>query len=276
MRISQLKRVALLATLGALALPATAFGAAQIQERPDGLADFDSRSGAVAPSAVQRAAVKQLKAKVSWNQFGTPASLSRQGKFLAKGVHGKNAAVAAEGWLNRHKTLFGLRSTDQLALVGDTRMTSSRGHAVNFRQVVNGLQTTEGGLVTIGITGSAKSGWGVAYVSSSLTRDSALDGRAKLSAEEAWVAGRAFGRRERVGARGPVGEVRQGVEKPRRLRHDRPSEGEAGRVPDGSRRHRAGVRDHGPQDQGLVCVQADHRRPHGRRAGPREPRRQRR
>ncbi len=168
-------------------LPATAFGAAQIQERPDGLADFDSRSGAVAPSAVQRAAVKQLKAKVSWNQFGTPASLSKGSKFLAKGVHGKNAAVAAEGWLNRHKTLFGLRSTDQLALVGDTRMSSSRGHAVNFRQVVNGLLTTEGGLVTIGITGSAKSGWSVAYVSSSLTRDSALDGRATLSAEEAWV-----------------------------------------------------------------------------------------
>ena len=46
MRISQRKRVAVLATLGVLALPATAFGAAQIQERPDGLADFDVRLGA--------------------------------------------------------------------------------------------------------------------------------------------------------------------------------------------------------------------------------------
>src|SRR4051794_15432865 len=187
MRISHLKRVALVATLGVLALPATAFGAAQIQDRPDGLADYDVRAGALQPSAVQRAAVKRLHAEVSWNQFGTPASLSRQGKFLAKGVHGKNAAVAAERWLNGHKALFGLRSTDQLALVGDTRMTSSRGHAVNFRQVVDGLQTTEGGLVTIGITGSAKSGWSIAYASSGLTRDSSLEGRAKLSAEEAWV-----------------------------------------------------------------------------------------
>jgi len=187
MRIPHLKRVALVAVLGALALPATAFGAAQIQDRPDGLADFDARRGALPPTNAQRAAVKQLKVKVTWNQFGTPASLSKPGKFLAKGVHGKNAAVAAEGWLNRHKAVFGLRSTDQLALVGDTRMPSSRGHAVNFRQVVDGLATTEGGLVTIGITGSAKSGWSVAYVSSSLTRGSALDGRAKLSAEEAWV-----------------------------------------------------------------------------------------
>src|ERR1044072_9313581 len=170
MRISHLKRAALMATLAALALPATAFGAAQIQDRPDALADFDVRSGALLPSAVQRAAVKQLRAKVSWNQFGTPASLSKQGKFLAKGIHGKNAAVAAEGWLNRHKALFGLRSTDQLTLVGDTRMQSSRGHAVNFRQVVNGLKTTECGLVTIGITGPAKSGWSVADVSSWLPR----------------------------------------------------------------------------------------------------------
>ncbi|MFL6014080.1 MAG: M36 family metallopeptidase [Gaiellaceae bacterium] len=176
-----------MATLGALALPATAFGAAQIQERPDGLADYDVRAGALPPSAVQRAAVKRLQAKVSWNQFGTPASLSKRGKFLAKGVDGKNAAVAAERWLNGQKALFGLRSTDQLVLAGDTRMSSSRGHAVNFRQVVDGLATTEGGLVTIGITGSATSGWNVAYVSSGLTRDRALDGTAKLSAEEAWV-----------------------------------------------------------------------------------------
>ena len=225
----------------------------------------------------QRAAVKQLQAKVSWNQFGTPASLSKQGKFLAKGVHGKNAAVAAEGWLNRHKTLFGLRSTDQLALVGDTRMTSSRGHAVNFRQVVNGLQTTEGGLVTIGITGSAKSGWSVAYVSSSLTRDSALDGSAKLSADGG------LGRRPRisVGDSVSVPEVlaAKSVKGWRNLAVSGMADlqkVEAGRVPDGSRRHRAGVRDHGPQDQGRVRVQADHRRPHGRRAGPREPRRQRR
>jgi extracellular elastinolytic metalloproteinase len=187
MRISQLKRVALVATLGALALPASAFGAAQIHDRPDGLEDFDSRAGAIAPSKTQRAAVTRLHAKVSWNQFGTPASLSKRGKFLAKGVRGKNAAVAAEGWLIRNRALFGLASSDQLVLAGDTRLPSSRGHAVNFRQVVNGLETTEGGLVTIGITGSAKNGWSVAYVSSSLTRDRALDGRAKLSAEEAWV-----------------------------------------------------------------------------------------
>src|ERR1041384_1094646 len=157
MRISHLKRVALVATFGVLAAPMSAFGAAQIHDRPDGLANFDSRTGAIAPSNTQRAAVKRLHAKVSWNQFGTPASLSKRGKFLAKGIQGKNAAVAAEGWLNRNKALFGLASSDQLVLAGDTRMPFSRGHAVNFRQGVNSLETTEGGLVTIGVTGSTKS-----------------------------------------------------------------------------------------------------------------------
>jgi extracellular elastinolytic metalloproteinase len=187
MRPKHLRVAALAAALGALALPATALGVAQITDRTQGLADYDARAGAVAPSKAQRAAVRKLRARVSWNRFGTPATLSKRGKFLAKGVKGKNATEAARRWLYRNRVLFGLPGVDKLLLVGDTRMPSSRGHAVNFRQVIGGVQTAEGGLVTVGITGSAKSGWKVAYVSSSLTRDTSLVGRAKLSAPQGWA-----------------------------------------------------------------------------------------
>jgi hypothetical protein len=67
-------------------------------------------------------------------------------------------------------------------------MTASRGHAVNFRQVFDGLETAEGGLLTIGITGSASRRWKVAYVSSSLTRSTSLaQGAVELSPAEAWA-----------------------------------------------------------------------------------------
>ena len=67
--------------------------------------------------------------------------------------------------------------------------------------------------MTIGVTGSATSGWSVAYVSSSLTRDSGLEGRAKLSAAEAWVQAALSVGEQRVGARDPAREVCAGLEK---------------------------------------------------------------
>ena len=96
------------------------------------------------------------------NRFGTPETLSKRGKFLAKGVRGKNAPEAARRWIQRNRALFRLSSTAGLELVGDSPMAFSRGHAVNFRQVSQGLQTVEGGLITVGMTGSAKKGWNIA------------------------------------------------------------------------------------------------------------------
>ena len=186
MRLTLLRRAAFAAAIGALALPASAFGAAKITDGPDGLADYDARAGAIAPSHAQRAAVRKLHASVKWNQFGTPASLSKRGKYLAKGVRGKTAPEAARRWLYRNRVLFGLKGVDKLLLVGDTRLPFSRGHAVNFRQVIGGVQTSEGGLITMGVTGSARRDWNIAYVSSALTRDVSLAGEAKLSAVQAW------------------------------------------------------------------------------------------
>jgi extracellular elastinolytic metalloproteinase len=187
-RSPHLRWVALVAAIGALALPASAFAVAQITEQDDGLRDHDARSGAVAPTGAQRAAVKRLRAAVTWNQFGTPATLSKRGKYLAKGVRGKTASAAARRWLHRNRALFRLASTAGLEVVRDSRLPFSRGHAVHFRQVFGGLETVDGGMVTIGLTGSARKGWNIAFASSSLTSDTAVDGRARLSAIQGFAA----------------------------------------------------------------------------------------
>jgi extracellular elastinolytic metalloproteinase len=188
MRFTLLRRAAFVAAVGTLALPATALGNARIVEDNHGLNDVDTRVGKLAPTAGQKAAAKRLHVKVTWNRFGTPETISKRGKYLAKGIRGKSAPEAARRWLHRNRALFGLASTSGLELVGDSPMVASRGHAVNFRQVANGLETTEGGLVTIGITRAKKNkGWNVAFVSSSITRNTAVDGRAKLSGVQAWL-----------------------------------------------------------------------------------------
>jgi hypothetical protein len=187
MRVKFLMGAALVAALGVVMLPSSAFTAANIHEHVDDAADFDSRVGKIAPTKLQRAHAKRLKASVTWSQFGTPASLTRHGKFLARGVRGKTAADAARWYLNRHKALFGLSSIDQLALVRANRLAGSNGWSVNFRQVFGGLQAAEGGLVTVGVTGTKRRGWRIGYVSSALTRDRSLVGSVKLSSAGAWV-----------------------------------------------------------------------------------------
>src|SRR5262245_24264551 len=114
MRLRIVGGAAVLAALGVL-LPGSALPVAQIQER-DGVADFDSRTGKIAPTKHQRVLARKLRAKVSWGQFGTPASISRRGRFLTKGVRTKTPAGAARAWLRAHRGLFGLRSLDGIVL----------------------------------------------------------------------------------------------------------------------------------------------------------------
>ncbi|HEU6446428.1 MAG TPA: M36 family metallopeptidase [Gaiellaceae bacterium] len=186
MRLKVLGAAVSIAALGVILLPGSALPVAQISEDVAEIADFDSRSGKVAPTKLQRAHAKKIKAKVRWGQFGTPASISRQGRFLARGIRGKTAADAARWYINRHKALFGLQSMAGMRLEAVSRLVGSKGYAVNFRQTFGNLAATESGLVTVGVTGS-KNRWKVAYVSSSLTRYRSLAGTAKLSAAGAWV-----------------------------------------------------------------------------------------
>jgi extracellular elastinolytic metalloproteinase len=175
-----------MAALGVL-LPGSALSNVKIHEHADGVVEFDSRVGKVAPTSVQRAHAKRLKASVTWSKFGTPATLTRHGKFLARGIRGKTAPDAAKWYLNRHKRLFGLQSLAGLRLESAHRLAGSNGYAVNFRQVFGNLEAAEGGLVVVGVTGTARKRWKVGFVSSSLTRDRGLAGSARLSGAQAWL-----------------------------------------------------------------------------------------
>lgn len=183
------KRLLALAAVSgtALTLAAGAFGQAAIMESHEALPDFDARTGSVAPSSAQLALVSALGAEARWNRFGTPQSLVKHGGYLASGISGNTAVAAARSWLETNKALFRLASVDELTLVTDGRLVGSDGYAVSFRQVFGDLETIEDGLVTVGIEGSAASGWKVAYASSSLTGDAALSGTAGITAQEAWI-----------------------------------------------------------------------------------------
>ena len=109
MRVKFLGAAVLAAALGVL-LPGSALSVAEIHGH-EGLADYDIRSGKVAPTGSQRAHARRLRgARVSWNRFGAPSSIVRRGTFLARGIRGKTSANAARWYLNRHKAVFGLRS----------------------------------------------------------------------------------------------------------------------------------------------------------------------
>ena len=216
-------------------LPASAFGVAQIHEQSDALRDYDARSGAIAPTSAQRAAVKRLGAKATWNQFGTPATLSKRGKYLAKEhPREERRATRPAGGSTRTGRSSGSRPPRASSSSATRGSSSSRGHAVHFRQVFGGLETVDGGLITVGLTRPGKKGWSVAFVSSSLTADTALDGRARLSpprasrrlrAAPALVLGRAgagrqAGRRRLDAA--PRPGLRVGPARPPRRLPDRP------------------------------------------------------
>jgi extracellular elastinolytic metalloproteinase len=121
-----------------LLVPGAAVAVVQIADEAAQAAEFDSRTGKLAPTHAQRAAVKQLKAAVTWNRFGSPASLTRREKFLATGIGGRDSAEAARNWLEANRALLGLRSTADLRLESDSPLRGSRGHAVNFRQIFEG------------------------------------------------------------------------------------------------------------------------------------------
>src|SRR4051812_30860687 len=152
-----------------------------------GLADVDTRTGSVTPTAAQRSAVAALGATATWNRFGTPASLVRSGGYLGTGLSG-GAVTAARSWLKAHAAVFRLTpsAVDGLELVNDSPLRGSPGHAVILRQRFGSLPSAMDGLVTVGVT-SGK----VAYVSSSLAGTQSAPPAAALSATAAWIKGAA-------------------------------------------------------------------------------------
>jgi extracellular elastinolytic metalloproteinase len=162
-----------------------ASGVVDIPEIHEELADFDSRTGRVQPTAQQVAIAENLGASVRWNRFGTPASLIRHGGYLAPGVKASDAATAARSWLNANAELFG--SSRNLALASEGPLAGGAGHAVTFRRMHGTLVASPEGFITVGLVEGARDRWRVAYASSTMPGGAGVRGSFDLSAREAWV-----------------------------------------------------------------------------------------
>jgi extracellular elastinolytic metalloproteinase len=174
-----------LAAAAAFAAPAQA---ADLHGHHEVFPDADARSGAVAPTAAQRAAVAALGAEAEWNRFGTPHTLVKHGGFLAEGVAGADADAAARAWLAANGELFRLGSAAALETLAVRPLGEGGAHAVVLRQRFGALEAAQDGVVTVGLTGSQAAGWKVAYASSTLSGATGLAGGAALTAAQAWLA----------------------------------------------------------------------------------------
>src|SRR5689334_9749458 len=111
-------------------------------EKPIG--DVDRRGPDLAPAAAARAALARLGrgARTSWNQYGTPHTLTRERDFLATGIKGTPVQVA-RAFLKSNSGLYGLSADaiDQLEVVSaDPLPGSTTAWAVLLRQKMNGIR----------------------------------------------------------------------------------------------------------------------------------------
>jgi extracellular elastinolytic metalloproteinase len=165
---------AILAVLAALTIPAGAASSGPglqevgFQGEFEGPPDFDRRQGSREPTPAQEAAVQELGATATWNDFGTPRSLIRDDGYLATGLDA-DPVVAARTWLRQQRGLFRL-SADAVESLEVIRVAPiGKGHAVLLRQRYDGLPAAAGGLVAVGVDGGR-----IAYVSSSLAGGEAV------------------------------------------------------------------------------------------------------
>jgi extracellular elastinolytic metalloproteinase len=141
--------------------------------------DVDARQGSRAPSSTQRALANDRGATATWNRFGTPRSLTRAGRYLATGLP-DDPVAAARRWIAQNRGLLGLSTAaaDDLELLNSAPM--GAGRALLLRQRFDGLAAGRDGLLVVGVVEGK-----VAYVSSSLARNTRLSGETRLSAGEA-------------------------------------------------------------------------------------------
>jgi extracellular elastinolytic metalloproteinase len=174
-----------------LVLAGPSFGVRQATPSKHGnLRDF-VRSGALQkPTAAQRAAVRALHARATWNSYGTPSTLMRPGGFLSKQARGATATIAARSWLAKQKVIFRLDSVSGLRAYADSRLASSSGRTVTFQQSLGGLKIVGGsGFMTVGVQRAKGNRWKIAFVSSTAIGSVPLKGSAKLTAAQGWVHG---------------------------------------------------------------------------------------
>ena len=168
--------VAASATIVAALSAASAQAAPGIQGEHLRLGDRDARIGKVAPTAHQRALARREGLRATWNQFGTPRSLSAKSGSVASGLSGK-PVVAARQWIAANRALLGIGS-GRLELVRTAPI--GAGSAVMLRQRYGSLAAARDGLIVVAVVGGR-----VQYVSSSLAQDTALTNAVKLDADAA-------------------------------------------------------------------------------------------
>jgi hypothetical protein len=138
-----LLRAVLAAAAVALVLAGPSFGVRKATpSKSCNLRDF-ARSGAVQkPTAAQRAAVRALHARATWNSYGTPSTLMRSRGFLSTNARGGTAVIAARAWLAKHKVIYRLASVSGLRVYADSRLSTSGSQAVTFQQALGGLKAS--------------------------------------------------------------------------------------------------------------------------------------
>jgi hypothetical protein len=184
-----LLRAILAAAAVTLVFAGPSFGVSGLATGAHTVRDFTRSAPVVKPTAAQRAAVRALHAKATWNAYGTPSTLMRPGGFLSKATGGATATVAARWWLAKHKAIFRLDNASSLSVLADSRLTGSVGHSVTFQQKLGNLKIVNGeGLITVTLKPAAgTTRWKVGFVSSTSVGRAKLQGTVKLTAAQAFV-----------------------------------------------------------------------------------------
>jgi extracellular elastinolytic metalloproteinase len=179
------RRVVLWALALALVVAPSAFGQFQVDGHghEGELADLDTRTATIAPSAAQLDAVAALGATARWTDFGTAQSLIRHGGFLATGIQAASAEDAALAFVAANRGLYRLDSVAGLQ-VDTVAPLGASGYAVVLRQTVGGLPVSPEGVASIGVVRSGAT-WKVAYASSTFVGSDTLANAADLTALQA-------------------------------------------------------------------------------------------
>lgn len=154
------------------------------------LPDLDVRDAALPTLAQERAAEALDLQSLSWNDFGTPASLLPRSGVLDRAAVPGDPVASARAWLEDNAAVFGLtrEAMADLELVSEQQLAEydggvDPGSAVLLRQRFGGLTPALGGMVTVGVSRGE-----IAYVSSSLARTTATPAEATLSPLQGWLA----------------------------------------------------------------------------------------
>src|SRR3954451_7274639 len=181
-------RAVLVAAGALLVFAGPSFGVSNMSSGAKTLHNFARSAPAAKPTAAQRAAVRAIHAKATWNAYGTPSTLMRPGGYLSKGTAGRSATAGARWGLTQHSVIFRLDGASSLSVPADSKLSGSTGHSVTFQQNRGGFKAVNGeGLITVSLRPArAANRWKVGFVSSTSIGTPKLKGAVKLTPAQAF------------------------------------------------------------------------------------------